>query len=263
MPIKTTLITPRTVASLLSEEPVCNSEAAVAERFAQHLRKSDRLPRKGERIVLPEFDGIQGRPDIADAKIIALPGTLDLDVLAAFLRSPTKARLLSSLRYGVPRSSAYLGKITGLSASSVRGHVREMEQAGLVETDKGNSVYLRCHLPWGMVDIASYEVKLANWKRALFQGIGYRAFSKSVWVVMPWPVGERALRAATEFRNHGIGLMSFSNDGEIRVIVRAKQHRRPTSRRLYLMATGAVLTEFLEYRRRSHRRLRPESIKCT
>ena len=257
----TQIITAQNKTSPLAERPKGDSEVAVTERFAQYLLNSPLSFPRGERILLREFDGIQGRPDIVDAEIKALPADLNLDVLAALLRSPTKARLLSSLRYGTPRTSAYLGRITGLPAHSVRGHVREMEAAGLVKTDTHNSVYLLCHLPWDMVDIAAYEVKLSNWKRALFQGVGYRAFSKSVWVVMPPNKGKGLQKAATAFQAYGIGLMSYSENGEAKVIVRAKRHRRPTSRRLYLMAAGTALAKFLEHRRRSHRRLRPESVK--
>ena len=234
----------------------------MTERFARYLRKSPPSFRTGERILLAEFDGIQGRPDIADVEINALPANINLDALAALLRSPTKARLLSSLRHGTPRTIEYLGKITGLSVNSVRGHIREMEAGGLVKTDTHKSVYLLCHLPWDMMDITSYEVKLSNWKRALFQGIGYRAFSRSVWVVMPQSREKGLQKATTAFQTYGIGLMSFSDEGEANVIVRAKRHRRPTSRRLYLMAAGTALAKFLEHRRQSHRRLRPESVKC-
>ena len=223
------------------------------------LRGGVRSRRSPSRILLPELDGLQGRADLVDAHIQALPGGVSLGVLATSLSSPTKARILAILRHGAPRTRAYLTKFTGLSDHSLGGYVRQLERAGLVEVHSNLAVSLSCPLPWSMVDIVAYEGKLANWRRALHQAIGYRSFSHSVRVVIPAAGAQHAKKLATLFRVNGIGLIAVENDGSTRIEIRSKK-RRPASRRLYLMAVGAVLKRFVEQRKRSHRRIRPESI---
>ena len=163
--------------------------------FAKSLHSSLRSHGAPSRILLAELDGIQGRPDLVDANIQALPEAVSLDVLATSLTSPTKARLLAILRYGAPRRREYLERFTGLSNHSLEGHIRQLEKVGLVEIHRNSAVSMRCRLPWDMVRIVAYEGKLSNWRRALHQAIGYRSFSSFVWVVMPVS-GARSARNA-------------------------------------------------------------------
>ena len=252
---------PKVSDPLRSEEPNVQTEAALMEGFTKSLVRGGRSIRRPPRIVLEELAGLQGRPDLVVADIVALPGSVDLDSFASCLRSPTKAALLASLKYGVPRSITYLGKVTGLSTYSIKRHINVLDDAAIVSVDANSAVTLRCRLPWDMVKIAAYEGKLSNWRRALHQASGYRAFAQSVWVVMP-PTGARRAKAVEPiFRNNGIGLISVSDNGDMRVEIRGKTRRTPASRRLYLMAVGGVLTEYLSERRRLHSRLRPETIK--
>ena len=232
------------------------------EDFVKSLPRGSRSHSSPSRILLRELDGIQGRPDLVDANIRALPCAVDLDTLATVLSSPTKAGLLALLRHRAPRRRTYLEKSTGLSEHSLRGHIRQLETAGLVEVHDNLSVSLSCALPWSMVDIVVYEGKLFNWRRALHQAIGYGTFSHSVWVVMPTNGAEHAERYSKIFNLHGVGLIAVERDGQKRIKIMSKKKRRPTSRRLYLMAVGAVLERFLEEGRRLHRRIRPESIQC-
>ena len=243
----------------LPEELTPNTEAALMESFQMALRSGLRSHWSPSRIFLRELAGLQGQPDLVDAHIKALPDAVSLGALAMSLSSPTKARLLAILKYRAPRTRAYLARVTGLSNRSLGSHIQQLERVGLVEVHGNLAVSLGCRLPWGMVDIVAYEGKLSNWRRALHQAIGYRSFCRSVWVVMPASGAQHAKKVATIFRINGIGLISIGDDGSTRIEIRSRK-RRPASRRLYLMAVGAVLKRFVEQRRRSHRRIRPESI---
>ncbi len=200
------------------------------------------------RMLIPELDGIQGRPDLVDAHIQVLPFPLQLGMLATSLRSPAKARLLAVLRHGAPRSRTYLERVTGLSNRFLGEQIRQLDEAGLIKVNRNSSVSLSSPLPWYMVDIISYEGKLSNWRRALHQAVGYRSFSSSVRVVMPISAAQRAKRLETVFRSNGIGLIGIDEDGGQHVEIRSRK-RRPASRRLYLMAVGAVLSKFLDERK--------------
>ena len=260
MVTKTRPITARSLAEGVPSGLAANTEAAVSKRFAESLYSSSGSPRQPGRILLAELDGLQGIPDLVDARVLALPRSVNLDSLAACLRSPTKARLLALLRYGAPRRTEYLRRSTALSESSLRSHVRQLEEGGLVVIHDSGAASLAFPLPWNMVHIEAYEIKISNWRRALHQAVGYRSFAHSSWVVMPKPGAARAEAVETVFRNSGIGLMSIDDCGNPQVEIKAKNRRITANRRLYLMAVGVVLSTFLEERRRLHRRLRPESI---
>ena len=242
-------------------ERTSDTEQVFMERFEQTLQRSVRLGRSPSQIVLHELEGLQGRADLVDAHINALPGNVRLDDLAVSLMSPAKARLLALLRYGAPRSRGFLSSGTGFTVRSLGDHIRQLEKAGLVNVHDSSSVSLRCQLPWTMVDISAYEGKLTNWRRALHQAISYRSYSRSAWIVMPELSAQHAKRLSSVFWHNGIGLISISEDGSTRIEIKCKK-RRPTSRRIYLMAVGAIVRRFLEKQRRSHRRLRPEAIQC-
>ena len=225
-----------------------NNESVLTENFKTVLSKSLRSQGSSNRILLDELDGLQGRADLVIARIDfkALPDVPCLEDLAVTLRLPAKARLLAMLRYGAPRTRPYLARVTGFSDSSLGSHIRQLESAGLARVHGNSSVSLNHRLPWSMVDIEAYEVKLYNWRRALHQAMNYRSFSHSVRVVMP-PSGARCARKLTPvFLNNGIGLISIQNDGDTHVEIRSKKHRRPASRSLYLMAVGVILSRSLE-----------------
>ena len=245
----------------LSRRSAFIAESHLTQVFIRSLPQGSRSHKSPTRILIPELDGILGRPDLVDANIQSLPCDVNLDALAMCLRSPTKAQILALLRYKAPRGRAYLRTFTGLSNSQLGSHIRQLERVGLVEALKSSSVCLRFPLPWHMVDIVSYELKLNNWRRALHQAMCYRSFSHKVWVVMPTVGANHARKREEIFRINGIGLISVENDGETNIEIRSKM-RRPTSRRFYLMGVGGILSKFVDDGRRLHRRIRPEAIQC-
>ncbi len=210
---------------------------------------SERLDCQGapHHILLEELDRLQGRADLVVARIDfgALPTVSCLRELAATLSSPAKARVLAMLRYGAPRTRPYLARVTGFSDRTLSSHIRQLEHLGLVKVHSNSSVSLGCRLPWSMVEIETYELKLNNWRRALHQAMGYRSFSHSVRVVMPPPGARCAKKLTPVFHNTGIGLISLNNDGDTHIEIRSKKRRRPASRRLYLMAVGVILSRYL------------------
>ena len=215
------------------------------QAFNAALSNRPNAPSGPGRILIRELEGLQGIPDLVDARIHFLPFALELESLASCLKSTTKARILAALRHGVPRGKAYLERVTGQSHRTLTESIRNLSEAGLVEVHGSASFSLSHPLPWSMVEIVTYEGKLFDWRRALRQSISYRSFSHSVRVIMPSASAKRARRSEEVFRSNGIGLIAVEDDGSIRIEVRSRK-RRPASRRLYLMAVGAVVNKFLE-----------------
>lgn len=246
--------------TLRDEQSPVLTEACMMDYFEADLQARWCYHASARPVLIRELEGLQGRADlvVAHVDMHALPDGADLKDLATSLSSATKARILSVLKYRAPRTVAYLKRLTGLSHRSLAKHTRQLSTAGIVELHSNSSVSLACRLPWNMVDIIAYEGKIANIRRALHQAIGYRSFSRSVLIVMPESGAQRAKRLATIFDNNGIGLISLREDGSPRTEIRGRKHRRPASRRLYLMAVGAVLTKLVEEDCHSDTNIKPE-----
>ena len=211
------------------------------------------------RYVMRELGGIQGRPDLVDAKIRDLPVGINLDDLAHCLRSPMNARILATLKYRAHRRLEYIERSTGLARNVVKRQIRELEQASIVTVHANSSVSLSKPLPWTMLEIVAYEAKLKNWRRALQQAIDYRAFSGSVRVVMPTPGARQARKIEDIFRYHGIGLIAMDADGSQTIEIKSRK-RRPSSRRHFLMAVGTVLLDFVQNNPGSYTSVSSETI---
>ena len=223
------------------------TELVMMQAFSKALINCPNAPSGPGRILIPELAGLQGIPDLVDARIYFIPFGLDLEALAICLKSAAKARVLAALRHGVPRSKAYLERVTGQSHRTLTESIRNLSGAGLVEVHGSASFSLSHPLPWSMVEVVTYEGKLFDWRQALRQSISYRSFSHSVRVVMPSASAKRARQAEETFRSNGIGLIAVEDDGSIRIEIRSRK-RRPANRRLYLMAVGAVVNRYLEER---------------
>ena len=219
------------------------TESVLTENFIDVLSKKPDCRGPSNRILLDELDGLQGRADLVVAHIDpeSLPSVTSLEDLAMTLSSPAKARLLAMLRYGAPRTRPYLARVTGFSDRSLGSYVRQLESVGLVKVHRNSALSLGYRLPWSMVEIETYEMKLYDWRRALQQAMNYRSFSHSVRVVMPASGARCAKKLTKVFRNTGIGLVAVENNGSTRIEIRSRKHRRPASRRLYLMAVGVIL----------------------
>jgi hypothetical protein len=89
------------------------------------------------------------------------------------------------------------------------------------------------------VEICSFELKLKNWQRALYQATRYRSFSQRVFVVMPPGSAELAYRNKYLFERANIGLVSHDTSGQSRVLVRPKK-RPPNATYRTIMAIGML-----------------------
>lgn len=63
------------------------------------------------------------------------------------------------------------------------------------------------------IKVISFELKLTNWRRALVQAFRYRSFSHLSYVVMPEDTIANASLHTNEFKQYGIGLLSFGKTG--------------------------------------------------
>lgn len=220
-------------------------EESLTELFASVVW--DVIPRKnGSKypLVMREVDCNRGRADIVCA-VFHDNGmdTHNASGYAAALSQLTKARILSWLSKSSPGTETYIQEMTGLGQKTIRKHLRGLIEAGLVDTTARGLFRVAKSFALPNVEIWSFEVKLVNWRRALYQALRYRGFSHNVVVVMP----SDRLRAPKSnlmmFNAMNVGLIGMNGNGEVKFL-RTPRKARPTSRGLYLYGLGQVLSEF-------------------
>lgn len=176
--------------------------------------------------VVTELKCAQGRPDIVAVR--ARSGRTSDD---RFLNSPTpltfgKATVLTLLKPRALRTETYLQRITRLDSQALRRILRELEEAGLARRAGEQRWVAAKAVP--KPELWAFELKVSDWRRALFQAQQYAAFADSVSVVMAADRVHRAKVAQGWFEKLGIGLLALdSATGKLQILTRAR--RRPPS----------------------------------
>ncbi len=122
--------------------------------------------------------------------------------------SESSSVILSILKYKSGRSREYLQKKTNLSDASFYRATKELIDVGLI-IQSGNLYYLSGQSKSEVGDIWAFELKLSNWKRAIFQALQYKAFANYSVIVFPIEKEKLLLNNLETFRNLNIGVLLF------------------------------------------------------
>lgn len=221
------------------------NEESLTELFASVVW--DTIPRKSGGkypLVMREVDCNRGRADIVCA--VFHDNSMDTHKASHYavaLSQLTKARILSWLSKSSPSTETYIQEMTGFGEKTIRKHLRGLIEMGLVEKTAAGLFRLAKSFTLPNVEIWSFEVKLVNWRRALYQALRYRGFSHNVVVVMPSDRLGPPKSNLMMFNTMNVGLVGMNSKGEAKFLCRPKKGR-PTSRELYLYGLGRVLSEF-------------------
>lgn len=128
---------------------------------------------------------------------------------------------------------AYLRAVGCARASTIANRIGQPEPViirclhGLVEVQavaaEANAYRLSPEWREILPEIATVEVKVANWRKAVEQASRNRIFAHKSFVAFPQKTAERVSREEA-FQKTGIGLLGISDDNEVQVI------RRPVRR---------------------------------
>jgi DNA-binding transcriptional ArsR family regulator len=195
-------------------------------------------------IIMREVDCHRGRADIVCA--VMRKNNVDystLKHLGLSLSQPAKAKIFSWLDKSSPRSEEYISKVTGLVEKTIRRHLRDLLDLGLVGHDAIGKWTLGKNFKLPDIEVWAFEVKLHNWKRAFYQALRYRGFSHRITVVMPAENLKMPVKNIELFKEMNVGLMSIDQQGKLEFIKKPLREK-PTSKRHYLYALGQVISEF-------------------
>lgn len=189
-------------------------------------------------IILEEVDGLHGRVDLMAATFRdRAPVLADVTRL---LRQRAVAQIILALCAKQPKSLARLGREVALARASLVKWTRAMLKTGLAVAVARRGLVLGPSYARLRPEIWSYELKLRDWRRALYQATRYRAFSHRSFVVMPTERVASARAAAARFRLAGVGLASFDLEQGFRVLVMPRRIV-PRSSLLFSLAAAEAL----------------------
>lgn len=129
--------------------------------------------------------------------------------------------ILSFLKRKSGRRWKYLKEHTSLSDTTLNRILKELLAHKYI-TIENNLYYLAVtSIPQGD-NIWAFELKLSNWKRALFQALQYKAFANYVVVVFPFEKENILRQNLTAFAEMNVGVLLFDAN-----YCRTKWIRRP------------------------------------
>ena len=219
------------------------SEALLSDAFAAMVRSPGGAAGLPELpTLLPEFTARQGVADFVAVQCTAQQlGHAAEAGWGTLLRQPATAAVYSHTRWA-PRSFAYLCTRTGLAPRTVKGSLCALESGGLLkQTERGT--FLRAQHLHPQPDVWAFEIKVSNWRRALFQALQYQAFAHRVCVVIAAEFAHRAEKHRELFMRLGVGLLVLHHSSGKPSLTRkvAPRRRRPSFGEYHLHALGQII----------------------
>lgn len=177
------------------------SELDLTNAFESSLGKSWWSGEPLQRPLVRELDCINAFPDIL--AVTAIP-----EMFSAPL-TPCMAQLISLLQEKGLLEFERLVELAGRSRASVLSAIYQLEADCWVDISPDRSVLLRPRKDTDSGKLWSFELKLENWKRALYQATRNQAFADYSVVVLP--IGKMKVAEIEQFvfQKLGIGLLVF------------------------------------------------------
>jgi len=213
------------------------SERVLSERFEILIRN------ESSQLGFPKFNSIH-------KEVVCLQGVADfVATLGPKLRSfasekvlgavdsglDSSARILSLLKHSSPRSEDFITKKTGFSQKTVRALIGKMLDKNVIrKTAKGNFLLTSEWNP-PPIEMWAFELKISNWKRAIYQAMQYKAFASRVYTVFPKEKEKLLISKLELFRNMKIGVIVFDlQNGNVSKILLKATKEAPSSHLHYL-----------------------------
>ncbi len=215
------------------------SEEALRDSFLRYAPE-DLWTRTNKNAVIKtttESQCSDGRADWVWASADRWPKDLSTEA-AVLLRQPTCSRILALLCQRRSHREAYLAERSGVADATFRRWMDALVEYELAVEDSGT---YRLGRPIGTAnfEVCSFEFKLNDWKRALYQAKRYATFSHRVYVVIPDERYSRVENHLDLFATFNIGLILHDDEGYSERVLYSRK-RTPRSRSNFIRAFGML-----------------------
>jgi len=220
------------------------SELQMANAFENLLNSKEGI--KGFPGFNSTFREVACQQGIAD--FIAITGNKIEELNNSFFESNTislnsYSLIISLLKSRSPRTENFLVSSSGLTRNTVRKVLKELEEnEAICKTEKG-AIILSPN--WGLpkLELWAFELKLKDWKRALFQTLQYKAFANRVVIVLPEEKETIINKNLDVFKKLQVGVIIFNMHNLSNKVMLKPPRINPSSRRHSLFALGKIASE--------------------
>ncbi|MGD7023603.1 hypothetical protein ACQCVK_13465 [Rossellomorea vietnamensis] len=190
-------------------------------------------------LILNEVDCWQGRADVAEviSENIQLLSSEISQEQVSLLRNLTCAKIISLLHYNSNRTTRFIYNKIGIQTKTIDAWLSKLIKAEIIVNVEVGKFRIHPEFLLPNVKFIAYEVKLYNWKRALYQAIQYKGFANKSYVVMPHKNIKPAINNLQAFVANNIGLIEVYNDGSFKTILQSR-NCRPTSKAFNIIGMG-------------------------
>lgn len=199
------------------------SEEEMGTAFGKVLDSAEGLPELGLfHAVYREVSCRQGQPDFIALRYASNQKPVDHFHVPGLI-GPS---IINKLRPKSPRTLDYLLDCLEFSPNSIRKALRQLVERAIVERTDSGSYRLSVNLLRQLPEMWSFELKLSNPKKAVFQAQQSRAYAERAIIVVP-PGQERNYdRFRETMRRWHIGLATFDmNTGLFRFVRKGRRAR--------------------------------------
>lgn len=190
----------------ISSSPFGYSEEDMAQAFQRLLLSENGLPSVGVfGAIYREITCQQGRPDFIALRYTSTTGEGE----HMNVRGLVAPAILKRLKPAAPRTIDYLVSTLEFGRESIRRSLRQLIERGYVEQLEGGAYRLanvnQIHTP----EIWTFELKLSNPKKAVFQAQQSRAYAERAIIVVPPGQEKNYERFRETMQRWHIGLARF------------------------------------------------------
>lgn len=219
------------VKNIISEDAMAN---AFEKSFLRSSSLSD-LPKFND--VFREFEAKQGVPDFVATTGKKLNKRLLNVVNLAYKKFGERSLLvLKEMKGGSPRRVETISKKTGLSDTEVQKILTYLTTERIAQSSSSGSFKLYKKYCYTGLDFWAFELKLSNWRRALFQSLQSSAFASYKIVVFPENKKKVIEKNTTVFQRFGIGIIFFDYATDSANVFLRPRQKRPSSDLHYVYA---------------------------
>ena len=195
-------------------------------------------------MIYKEVESFQGIPDYLGIIMSHLYHGSKKTMQIPIKRWHTISIILAFMKKKQFRTPNYIIQNTGLSQNIIIRDLNFLCRLGICEKNNVGNYRFVEDFEMPIAHIHSFELKMSNWKRALFQAIRYKTFSEYTSIVMPFEKEQILLQNIDSFKERNIGVLLFdAYSCETKMLYRAKKNSTISLQHLYYMS-GKILLKY-------------------
>lgn len=218
------------------------SELEMSITFENAIKKHSIKGLPSFELLFKEVSCQQGIPDFVGLSSARFIQAHDFSNLSS---TESSSIILSLLKHKAGRRKSYIKKKTNISDATLNRVLRELQSNNFI-IEKNDLYYLSVEDVPTNDTIWAFELKLSNWKRALFQALQYKAFANYSVVVFPFEKEKVLRQNLSTFTEFNVGILLFDSKSQKAKWLRRPQKEKSISKWQTLFLLGKISKQHSE-----------------